>query len=383
MDSKNLAYSEVSNVDCNAKNTVIKRASFIRIIENFPICSGYSPICNLYDCNTGKKCGYDQKCQKCRDQGRIIDNGYTSKYQLDCNVKCSLSIYPIGHVGIESDDYVSLHLQFTGFNRIKIVVLCKFSILNLNGKEEYKSVVGVEKFDTNKNSYYFEKFIKINDLLERKNILLPNGRLTLCFEIFYLFCDDEYVADVSEATHIGGPLNIFLNGMSKMLNSSEYFDCVIKVRDSEINVHKCIIATGSEVLRSTLKNQSTEHKSNVIEINDFSLEAVKEMVSYLYTGRSPKINEIAIEMLEIAEKYKLEGLKMIAAESLFKILSVKNVCEYLEKSELCSAEILKEFCIRYIYLNAEEVVKSEKWKRIFNLYPLLVARILNVAVYID
>uniref|UniRef100_A0A0N5BIW3 BTB domain-containing protein n=1 Tax=Strongyloides papillosus TaxID=174720 RepID=A0A0N5BIW3_STREA len=311
MDSKNLAKSENSNFDCNTKNTVIKRASFIRIIENFPICGGYYSLCNLFDCNTGKKCGYDQKCQKCREQSRIIDNGHTSKYQLDCNLKCSLIIYPIGHVGIESDDYVSLRLEFTGFNRKKIVTLCKFSILNANGKEEYRSVVGVENFDTNKNSYYLEKFIKINDLLEKKNILLPNGRLTMCFEIFYLFCDDEYISGVSDTTYIGGPLNMFLNGMSRMLDSSEYYDCIIKVEDSEINVHKCIIATGSEVLRSILKNKSSEHESNVIEINDFSLEVVKEMVNYLYTGRSPKIDEVAIEMLEIAEKYKLEGLKFI------------------------------------------------------------------------
>uniref|UniRef100_A0A0N5CA68 BTB domain-containing protein n=1 Tax=Strongyloides papillosus TaxID=174720 RepID=A0A0N5CA68_STREA len=375
--------SEDSNVDCNTKNSV-KRISFTYAIENFPICGGNSPICNSYDSNTGKKCEYDQKCQKCREQSHIIDNGHTSIFKMDCNVNCFLKIDPIGSVGLEDEyDYVSLRLEFTGFNRKKIVTLCKFSILNANGKEEYRSVVGVENFDTNKNFYYLEKFIKISDLLEKKSILLPNDRLIVCFEIFYLFCDDEYISGISETTHIGGPLNRFLNGISRMLDSSEYYDCIIKVEGSEINVHKCIIATGSEVLRSTLKNKSSEHESNVIEINDFSLEVVKEMVNYLYTGRSPRVDEMAAEMLEIAEKYKLEGLKFITTESLFKSLNVKNACYYLEKSELCSAEILKEFCIRYIYLNADEVVKSENWKRIFNLYPLLVARIFNVAVNID
>uniref|UniRef100_A0A0K0F2X2 Speckle-type POZ protein (inferred by orthology to a human protein) n=1 Tax=Strongyloides venezuelensis TaxID=75913 RepID=A0A0K0F2X2_STRVS len=107
------------------------------------------------------------------------------------------------------------------------------------------------------------------------------------------------------------------------------------------------------------------------------------MVNFLYTRRSPRMDEMAIEMLKIAEKYKLEELKLIATKSLLSSLNVENACEYLEKSEMYSAKVLKEFVIRYIYLNAKEVVKSEKWSRIVTLYPLLLARIFNVAVDID
>uniref|UniRef100_A0A0N5C733 BTB domain-containing protein n=1 Tax=Strongyloides papillosus TaxID=174720 RepID=A0A0N5C733_STREA len=170
---------------------------------------------------------------------------------------------------------------------------------------------------------------------------------------------------------------------SGMLDSSEFYDYIIKVGESEIRVHKCILASRSEVLREMLKNKSTKHESDVIEINDFPLEVVKEMINYLYTGTSPRIDELTFEMFEIAEKYKFKELKLIATESLFKSLNVENVCEYLEKGEIYSAEILKEFCIRYIYLNAEDVVKSEKWSRIVNSYPLLVDRIFKVTAGID
>uniref|UniRef100_A0A0N5CI15 BTB domain-containing protein n=1 Tax=Strongyloides papillosus TaxID=174720 RepID=A0A0N5CI15_STREA len=383
MNSTDLAGSEDSNVDCNTKNN-IKRASFIYTIENFPISEAYSSACGLYNSNTGEICVYGQKCQKCREQDHILYRGHTSIFKMDCNANCFLRIDPIGCFNIESgDEYVSLRLEFTGLNRMQITALCKFSILNVNGKDEYKSVPGVKKFNANKNSFCLETFINRDDLRKRKDILLPNDKLTMCCEIFYLFCDEEYFSGISETTRIGGPLNMFLNDISGMINLSEFYDCIIKVGDSEIRVHKCILASRSQVLREMLKNKSPVRKSDVIEINDFPLEVVKDMVNYLYTGRSPRVDEMAAEMLEIAGKYKLEGLKLIATGSLFKSLNVENVCDYLEKSELYSAEILKEFCIRYIYLNAEKVVKSEKWRRIFNLYPLLVAKIFNVAVHID
>uniref|UniRef100_A0A0K0FI13 Speckle-type POZ protein (inferred by orthology to a human protein) n=1 Tax=Strongyloides venezuelensis TaxID=75913 RepID=A0A0K0FI13_STRVS len=250
-----------------------------------------------------------------------------------------------------------------------IRALCKFSILNTNGKEEYKSIVGVENFDENKNSYCLQKFIERSNLLKRQSELLPDDRLTICFEIFYL-CDDITNYSLSKEIPIEESLNMFLNDISKMLCSSAYYDCIIK----------CILAARSEVFRLTLENKLTEHELNIIEMNEFRLEVVKEMLNFLYTGRSHKIDKLAIEMLEIAGKYKIEGLKTIAAESLLNSLNLENVCEYLEKSEIYSAEILKEFCLRFIYLNADEIIKSEKWSKIVNLYPLLVVRIFNIAV---
>uniref|UniRef100_A0A0N5BGV9 BTB domain-containing protein n=1 Tax=Strongyloides papillosus TaxID=174720 RepID=A0A0N5BGV9_STREA len=320
-------------------------------------------------------------CPECRVKKSNIKGNRTFNFELDSKVKLSLDIQLNAHEA-KFKDYVSLFLRFNEFSCLKILALCKFSISRADGKEEYKSVVGVEKFDANKKSYCLKKFINRNDLLNRKSKLLPGDRLTVFFEIFYL-CDDINTYDLSKATFIEEPLNMFLDDMSKMLNSSRYCDCIIKVGNHEINVHKCILDARSEVFHSTLKYKPTGTQASIIEMSEFRLEVVKEMLNYVYTGKSPRMDEMAIEMLEIAEKYKLEGLKMIATESLLNSLNVVNVCEYLEKSEIYSAEILKEFAIRYIYLNGKEVVKSEKWRRISTLYPQFLARIFDVVFNID
>uniref|UniRef100_A0A0N5B4K8 BTB domain-containing protein n=1 Tax=Strongyloides papillosus TaxID=174720 RepID=A0A0N5B4K8_STREA len=380
MDLKNSEDLMNSNIDSNTKN-IVKRVSTMCTIESFSTCVSVFKPCGKYDNSFGYTCNVNRLCEKCRVQKGTIENGHTFNFELDSKVKGSLGIHPYGRGG-DSKDYVSLSLHFKEFSCLMITALCKFSISNVDGKEEYKSIIGVEEFDENKNSFCLQKFINRSDLLKRKSKLLPGDRLTVCFEIFYL-CDDINTYGLSKATPIKEPLNIFLNDMSRMVDSSEYYDCIIKVGNHELNVHKCILDARSEVFRSALKRKRVEPESNIVEMNDFRLGVVKDMVNYLYTGKSPRIDEIATEMLEIAEKYKLEGLKMIATESLLRSLNVENVCEYLEKSELYSAEVLKEFCVRYIYLNAEEVVKYEKWRKIVNFYPLLLEKIFNVTAGID
>uniref|UniRef100_A0A0N5B2L1 BTB domain-containing protein n=1 Tax=Strongyloides papillosus TaxID=174720 RepID=A0A0N5B2L1_STREA len=386
MDLENLADSKDSDVNNNFKNNV-KRANLTCTIENFSNYGNVFKPCGKYfrkdpySSYINYLCKTNDLCKNCHGKKSAIKDYHIFDFDLDSKVKCSLYIRPNGR-DAETKDYVSLFLQFKEFSCLKIITLFKFSILNVDEKEEHKLVIGVEKFDANKNYHYLPKFINKDDLFRKGDILLPNDRLTVCFEIFYL-CNNVNASSVSETTHIEGPSSMFLDDMSRMLNSSRYCDCIIKVENHKINVHKCILDARSEVFRSMLKYKLAGPEASIIEMSEFRLEVVKEMVNYIYTGKSPRVDEMAIEMLEIAEKYKLEGLKLIATESLLNSLNVQNVCEYLEKGEIYSAEILKEFAIRYIYLNGKEVLNSESWSRIATLYPLLLARIFNVAVRIE
>uniref|UniRef100_A0A0N5BT35 BTB domain-containing protein n=1 Tax=Strongyloides papillosus TaxID=174720 RepID=A0A0N5BT35_STREA len=178
-------------------------------------------------------------------------------------------------------------------------------------------------------------------------------------------------------------MNVLLDDVAGMLESPKFSDCIIKVGKSKINVHKCILASRSKVFDSILADKQYESSSSIIEINGLRPEIVKEMVNYLYTGKSPNMNEVACEMLEIGEKYGLELLKLMAQESLVHSLSIENACNYLVCSELYSGEILKDWCLRFIYLNAENIINSEEWKEIVSNYPLLVAKLFNIAVNID
>uniref|UniRef100_A0A0N5BT34 Speckle-type POZ protein (inferred by orthology to a human protein) n=1 Tax=Strongyloides papillosus TaxID=174720 RepID=A0A0N5BT34_STREA len=292
-----------------------------------------------------------------------------------------LDMYPKGDYSV-NEDYISLWLELEDVDCIELTALCSFYVLSVQGEKKHKKVMRVQKFNKTNKVCRCRNFLKRDLLCDSDNELLLNGNLILGCEIFYYYGPINNVV-LSTNNNTNESLNILLNDIADMLESQMFSDCVIKVGNSKMNVHKCILASRSEVFGSILADQQYESCSGIIEINGFRLEVVKEMINYLYTGMSPNMDNMACEMLEIGEKYRLERLKLMAEESLLYSLSIENACDYLACSELYSGEILKGFCMRFIYLNAENVVNTEKWKKVVSDHPLLVAKIFNVAVNVD
>ena len=52
-----------------------------------------------------------------------------------------------------------------------------------------------------------------------------------------------------------------------------------------------------------------EAKENTVDINDFDADVVKAMLEYIYTGETDDLNGKAPDLMQIAEKYDLPGLK--------------------------------------------------------------------------
>uniref|UniRef100_A0A0N5BT33 Speckle-type POZ protein (inferred by orthology to a human protein) n=1 Tax=Strongyloides papillosus TaxID=174720 RepID=A0A0N5BT33_STREA len=296
-------------------------------------------------------------------------------------VKWSLFMSP-EQVCSDKEDYISLCLELEDFECVELTVLCCFYVLRVDGEKKHKKVKSIQKLNNTADICFCNEFLKRDLLRSDDNELLSNGNLIVGCEIFY-YCGPINTVTFLTGNNVNESLNLLMNDIAGMLESSKFSDCVIKVGNSKINVHKCILVSRSQVFDSMLTDKQSESNPNIIEINGFRLEVVKEMINYLYSGKSPNIDKMACEMLEIGEKYNLKRLKLMAEESLLYSMSVENVCDYLACSELYSGEILKGFCMRFIYLNAENVVNTEKWKKVVIDHPLLIANIFNIAVNIE
>uniref|UniRef100_A0A0N5C1Z4 Speckle-type POZ protein (inferred by orthology to a human protein) n=1 Tax=Strongyloides papillosus TaxID=174720 RepID=A0A0N5C1Z4_STREA len=281
-------------------------------------------------------------------------------------------MYPKGY-GAEDKDYISLYLNIDVIDNVDVTTMWNFYILNQEGEKEY---VQFSNSVFNKASSFrgYRKFFKRDLLLDIEKKILVNDTLVLGCSVFY-FCSDENTVNTSTINNINEPLNTLLNDFSNLFESSKFADCIIKVGDSIIDVHKCILASRSEVFDSKLKAKNYESDQNIIEIKEFSLEAVKEMIKYLYTGKLPNIDEMALEMLAIGDKYKLKQLKSEAEESLIRSLNIDNVCDYIVQSDLYSTESLQEWCLRFIYLNPKDVEKRVEWEKVVTNHPLLVSKL--------
>uniref|UniRef100_A0A0N5B2C3 Speckle-type POZ protein (inferred by orthology to a human protein) n=1 Tax=Strongyloides papillosus TaxID=174720 RepID=A0A0N5B2C3_STREA len=334
----------------------IERDNFIWTLKNFSLCG----------------------LKKTRKTSSLI---FKSKKNI--TMKWRLLMFPKALIS-KDENYISLSLYLEDFDCIELKVLCSFYILSVDGRKKHIKVMKIEKLNKTSKVCYCDKYIEHGLLQSNDNELLPNGDLTVGCEIFY-YCDRVNTAGFSKKSEINESVNVLLNDIAGMCESPKFSDCIINAEGCQFNVHRCILASRSEVFDSMLSDKQYEPIPTIIEINGFSSEVVDEMVRYLYTGTSPNMDEddMAYEMLEIAEKYNLKRLKFMAEESLLYNLSIEDACRCLVHSELHSSGFLKEWCLRFIYLNAENIVNTEEWKEVVNNHPSLVARLFNIAVNID
>ena len=58
------------------------------------------------------------------------------------------------------------------------------------------------------------------------------------------------------------------------------------------------------------KCEMNESKQNRVVIVDMEYKVLEEMLTYIYTGKSPNMGKMAEDLLAAAEKYDLAALKL-------------------------------------------------------------------------
>uniref|UniRef100_A0A0N5CHC3 BTB domain-containing protein n=1 Tax=Strongyloides papillosus TaxID=174720 RepID=A0A0N5CHC3_STREA len=297
-----------------------------------------------------------------------------------------LNIYPNGE-DEDSKEYVSVYLELLRPEKAK----AKYRFSILNDKEEEKNV----KFVTESKDFVkhkgsgFSHFVKRDFLLNESNGLLINDKLTiLCeAELIYLKTenyDNLEIVDSKTENRDNPETSInFLTPQSKLsldygnlYDSPLFYDCVIKVEDTEIQVHKAILAVRSPAFYDIFNSTSGESQTNIIEIKDFNAEVVKKMLKYIYNDEVSDIKDMANEIFEIANKYKLDRLKVLSEQSMFSSLSIENVLERFALSDKYQIERLKECCEEIILKNIEYLKETEEWKKFIHGRPSLVESLL-------
>ena len=152
--------------------------------------------------------------------------------------------------------------------------------------------------------------------------------------------------------------------MMKLLDSGGGADASFKVGDHPFPVHSPIIRNNAPMLANHLDQE--EGKNNVI-IKDMSARVFKMILAFVYAEYSPTDEEVlenGKELIDAANRYELTDLKMLVEHVLVRerILTTKNVSDYILFADAKSCPLLKEYAIAFLRLNATEVLKSEHSK---------------------
>ncbi|XP_026676638.1 speckle-type POZ protein A isoform X1 [Diaphorina citri] len=312
----------------------------------------------------------------CREEmGEVLKSSTFSAGAND-KLKWCLRVNPKG-LDEESKDYLSLYLLLVSCNKTEVRAKFKFSILNAK-REETKAMESQRAYRfVQGKDWGFKKFIRRDFLLDELNGLLPEDKLTIFCEVSFL-----YVSVVADSVNISGQSNAaqfkvpdcrLADNLGALFEIQKFSDVTLYSAGQEFRAHKAILAAQSPVFMAMFEHEMEERKHNRVDIADVDADVLREMLRFIYTGRSTSLDKMADDLLAAADKYALERLKVMCEEALCTNLSIENAAEILILADLHSADQLKTQAIEFINTHATEVMDTVGWKQMILSHPHLIA----------
>ncbi|CAK5014913.1 unnamed protein product [Meloidogyne enterolobii] len=228
-----------------------------------------------------------------------------------------------------------LHLQLSQGSEYTFVWLCQVGPNTINAlvNTKYKiyATTGLSNtyiIDIVKSTYKFENQERMGyTSFSLNNAVQYNGSLFLHLEV-EANCHNLTI-DLQEN---------FRNMFEKEIFTDFVGDVLIKT-------HRCILAQNSEVFQKMLEqNGMIEAQNGVLTISDTSIESVRAMLEFFYTGQinNAILESHAEEIFAIAHKYEVDKLKYACEHFMTSKIDGENIVKYCNIISLYGAPILEK-----------------------------------------
>ena len=265
---------------------------------------------------------------ECRTRGKFVNLSYTWYFhdfehrlkefevgdsilsapffsKLQPNIKWNLKFRPRGHVeegkAKEDKKCISISLQLQPGHAKPVFASYDISCLHQIDK---KKVMACSKFNDESPCWGYTNILTNDALFDKASGYLRDGVLTFR-------CTVEYLVDVvDQLSQI--PNFVFLEGppsFSSMFDNDFLSDFTISSQEKPFRVHKNVLANRSPVFHAIFRDDLGKNQVNEELINDYKPEVVHETLRYMYTNTVENMKEHAKDLLGMAEKYQLQGLK--------------------------------------------------------------------------
>jgi hypothetical protein len=168
--------------------------------------------------------------------------------------------------------------------------------------------------------------------------------------------------------------------MAKAFNNAELSDLTFVTSDGEtVSASKWLLCLRSSYFRNLLHGGMIESTQEQIEVDD-PANTFKPIIEYIYTDRvnfkDHTYSEI-VDILAIADKYVLIGMRKECEKYLMKYIDSTNVFDLL--FNVCiDYSPLKKKVIRYFLNHKKVLLETEEAKQLLN-YPELMMEIIKNA----
>eukprot|EP00092_Neocalanus_flemingeri_P028605 GFUD01031062.1.p1 GENE.GFUD01031062.1~~GFUD01031062.1.p1 ORF type:complete len:358 (+),score=82.20 GFUD01031062.1:42-1076(+) len=223
-------------------------------------------------------------------------------------------------------------------------------------------------------------------LMMSKPTALPNPKeLDLYDEnkVFFLEAEIRILKKNPEVLDAVNAPCEFLRDMKSIKKFEDISDVVIICDGKVIKSHKTILCARSTVFRKMLSGETLENLTREVKITDASVEAVEDMLKYIYTGETTDdLDLLNPELLYLAEKYHLNSLKFACGGSIVSSLTVSNcISSFISVERYFPPDswVRKRIDV-FLRCNAEQVIESEGLDDLVKKVPELLRDLMRAMI---
>ncbi|THG16858.1 hypothetical protein TEA_020592 [Camellia sinensis var. sinensis] len=135
------------------------------------------------------------------------------------------------------------------------------------------------------------------------------------------------------------------------------------------------LASRSPVFRAMLENEMEESLSGTIKISDVSYDALRAFVNYLYTAEACLDEQMACDLLVLAEKYQVKHLKTYCEKFMVSKLNWESALVNYAFAHQHNAKNLLDAALSLIMDNMDKLSKREEYMELVEKDPRIVVEI--------
>lgn len=164
---------------------------------------------------------------------------------------------------------------------------------------------------------------------------------------------------------------------SLLFNETLFSDVSFSVDGDKIPVHKNILCARSSYFRGMFTSGLKESAEHLITIKDVDKAMFKELLRYIYCGfiNEQVLHDHTIEILAIADKFDVEGLRNKCESLLVQRVTKSNAASILQAADMYHALKLKKKVLAVVTEHFMEIIATDAWKELCVHTPHLVAEI--------
>ena len=149
------------------------------------------------------------------------------------------------------------------------------------------------------------------------------------------------------------------------MESKSQSDIIIHVKQKKFEAHKLILSTRSTVFLAMFENNHTEKKTNTVKIEGIEPTVFAEVLRFIYTDEVNKMEDMAPNLLAVADKYMLDLLKARCEEFLASYITVETCGKLLVLAHLHSALELKKKILDFVHSRSIDIIEALDWQELW------------------